>query len=31
LLAGNIDLDATMRVHYVERTAAGSRYYRLPL
>ncbi len=31
LLAGNIDLDDTMQVHYVERTVLGSRYYRLPL
>jgi len=31
LLAGNIDLDATMRVDYVERTAQGSRHYHLPL
>jgi hypothetical protein len=31
LLAGNIALGTAMQVHYVERTAQGSRYYRLPL
>ena len=31
LLAGNVDLDDTMEVHYVERTAHASRHYRLPL
>ena|SRR5438128_9071196 len=31
LVAGNVDLHDSMQVHYVERTAQGSRYYRLPL
>jgi hypothetical protein len=31
ILAGNIDLADDMRVYYVERTALGSRYFRVPL
>jgi hypothetical protein len=31
ILAGNVDVAATMQVYYVERTAQGSRSFRLPL
>jgi len=31
LLAGNIDLDDHMQVHFIERMINGSRYFRLPL
>lgn len=31
ILAGSVALSATMQVHYIERTATGSRYFRLPL
>jgi hypothetical protein len=31
LLAGNIDLASNMQVYFVERTALGSRHFRLPL
>jgi hypothetical protein len=31
LVAGNIDLNASMRVDYIERTRTGSRTFRVPL